>query len=176
MPDNNQGVVYSPHDYASFSLRLIIVIIDITAIVILTVLLSSFFSILRLEFNNFFILGAYFLLPICYMTTVKTSRLRTLGYRVAGVKIVNLQGSKPRFSTMLFRFLITLVGPFQLPLNILWICNDTNKQSLRDKLAGTYVVKNNAAIIGQGEIIARDYFILGFCLLFREVDRKTVEA
>lgn len=73
---------------------------------------------------------------------------------------------------MLLRFLLILFGPFQLPFDILWILNDPNKQSLRDKVSGTYVVKVDAVVLRQGEITAKEYFILGFCLLFKELDRE----
>lgn len=175
MLEQNQGVVYHAQDYAGFFRRVGIILIDFVAIVALTVLLSLLFTISGIELGSFLVFGAYWILPICYMTLVKTSRLRTLGYRVAGVKIVTLQGTKPGFAAMIIRFLITLCGPFQLPFDFLWICNDPDKQSLRDKLLGTYVIKSDAVALRHGQIKARGYFILGFCLLFKEVDREAEE-
>lgn len=176
MLDGNQGFVYYPQDYASFSRRIGIIAIDCATIVLLTILLSYVFAKLGIESDSYWVLGCYFLLPTFYMTVVKSSPVRTLGYRAAGVKIVTYQGTKPGFSIMLLRFLVSLVGPFQLPLDILWIFNDPNKQSLRDKLAGTYIIKQNARQLGQGDVKTRYYFILGFCLIFKEVDRKYLGA
>ena len=60
------------------------------------------------------------------------------------------------------------VGPHWM--DSMWVAGDAHRQALRDKFAGTYVVKRNAAPAGAGKIIFQRYEILVYNFIFREVE------
>jgi len=133
------------------------------------------FLILKLLFyflgniGDGFVLLIWFIISTLYFTIIKSSNVKTLGYRLLGLRIVNLGGSKPSFSQMILRHLISLIGPFQLPYDIIWIVQDDQKQTLRDKFVGTYVIKSKAKPIFENKIFTFYYFVHGFLFLFEEV-------
>lgn len=128
------------------------------------------------------------LAAILYFAVLKRSDVGTLGYRLAGIRVVGLDGSPPGFWAMFLRFgvgsLWLFTGSLLLVLDLLWLGGDDQRQSLRDKLAGTLVVRRNAIPIAAGcQTVSLNFFI-GWSLLFREVrpsslpppDRANVEA
>jgi len=117
--------------------------------------------------------GAVLLLLGCvwfaYFVVLKHSRVRTVGYMVAGARIVNLKGERPRMASLLARLLFAVVGPFNFLLDLLWITGDPNRQALRDKFARTYVIRTHASPAGAGTIVHRTYMVWGMTFLFQEV-------
>ena len=97
--------------------------------------------------------------------------MRTIGYRIMKIRIVNLQGEKPKFYMMLYRFLLGALAPFNLIFDILWLVDDDNKQSMRDKFAGTYVIKQNAKPSGSNVISAENLLVMTNNLWFKAVKR-----
>lgn len=98
------------------------------------------------------------------------------GYRLGRVKIVGLDGQAPSSKSLIWRALFGLIGLlyflhlFELfnymralfgvlaplsYLDLIWLLNDTHRQALRDKFAGTYVVKKDAQPAGKGRIVFR---------------------
>ncbi|MHB0969963.1 MAG: RDD family protein [Thermoanaerobaculia bacterium] len=104
-----------------------------------------------------------------YFVFLKGSRYRTLGYILTRAKILNLQGERPSFWQLFIRFLFSVFGPLNLAFDLLWIPSDPSGQALRDKFAGTYVVKQLAIPIGQGRIVYVPYTMFGQSYIFREV-------
>ena len=54
-------------------------------------------------------------------------------------------------------------------MDLIWLLNDPNKQSLRDKFTNTYVVRVRSEPAGEGRIVVKQYNFLFFNCLFREV-------
>jgi hypothetical protein len=59
--------------------------------------------------------------------------------------------------------------PFNILIDLLWIGNDARRQALRDKFAGTYVIRRGAEPIARGPIRYEYYTILGNNFIFAEV-------
>lgn len=173
MGKNKIGVYYDLNDYAGFFRRFISLLIDFVFILFILfffLLIKESLDETNIVLDNLVFVWLIFM--VIYFTILKASSLRTIGYRLMGIKIVTLKGQKPNFVTMLFRFFLWLFGPFQLPYDILWLINDEHRQCMRDKCAGTYVIKKNAKPVGEGNINVINYLILGFNLLFEVVTRE----
>jgi uncharacterized RDD family membrane protein YckC len=93
-----------------------------------------------------------------YFAVLKGSRFRTPGYRIGKIKIVGLDGQAPTYSALSLRAAFGLFGPLNW-LDSIWLFNDTHRQALRDKFAGTYVVKIVTQPAGEGKIVLRLYEI-----------------
>lgn len=68
-------------------------------------------------------------------------RGQTPGKMVAGIKLINIDGTKLTIGTALLRFLGYIVSTAIMLLGFVWIAFDRRKQGLHDKMADTYVVK-----------------------------------
>jgi uncharacterized RDD family membrane protein YckC len=112
-----------------------------------------------------------FVIALMYFVILKRTSVGTLGYFLASARIVDLDGNRPSISRMTYRFLLSAFGPLSIVYDCLWLCNDQNKQTLRDKLAGTYVVDINAKPAGHGQKILTpiSFFLLFYS--FTEVKR-----
>ncbi len=169
---NELGVYYSPEDYANFWRRITAWIIDL---LVLSLLISSY-SLLFFYFAHgnstaFTLLFAVSLATcLLYLTVIKASQFSTLGFWCTKIQIVNLLGEKPSFWTMGFRFILLTLGPFELLIDLLWLTGEKTRQTLRDKYAGTYVIRKNAVPIGKAPIIQTRLDVLGWHLVFSEVD------
>ena len=164
-------VYYKKQDYASIWKRIFAWVIDLSVI--------SFF-IGGYWYGNFYFINdsmlavtisfwGSVLIAYVYLAILKPSKLRTLGFRVADIKIVDLYGKKPSWSTMLVRFLLLAIGPFTLIIDILWLTGETTKQTLRDKYVGTYVVRNSSEPYGTGISRNVELDFLGWHLIYKEI-------
>lgn len=166
-----RGVYYDRADYASFGRRILVWAIDLTVILAILYVYCyvNFYSIndSLLAFKISFF--GSLLISYVYLAILKSSTFGTLGFRVADVKIVDLQGNKPSWSTMLTRFLLLAIGPFSLILDILWLTGEQTKQTLRDKYMETYVVRKNSKPKGTGKFRKISLDFVGWHLVFREV-------
>ena len=107
-----------------------------------------------------------------YLTILRGSQLRTLGYILTGVKIVNLKGATPSFFWINIRLFFWFLGPFVPLFDLIWCWGDENRQMLRDKLAGTYVVRRTALPVGSGPIGATTLFVFGLTFVYPEVSKS----
>jgi uncharacterized RDD family membrane protein YckC len=177
------GVYYDYDAYAGFLRRLVVIMIDMTVLLVVGVML--WFPILVLA-----VLwdpeaspdpsGIVFLLWAAiiwfYLTVIKRSRWRTVGYRMLGLKIVTTHGTRPSLPTMTFRLLMWLFGPFNFILDLIWLGADTEQQSLRDCYSGTYVVRNDAEPIGSAPIHLTRYHGAGLTLVYPRVVRPQLKV
>jgi uncharacterized RDD family membrane protein YckC len=94
--------------------------------------------------------GAAFLLAVAvwvFVTAVATAVFdgQTLGKRLAGTRVVTRNGGPARFGTSLLRDsicrLLYLV-PFFFLVDSIFAASDRNGQTLRDKMVGTYVLRD----------------------------------
>ena len=180
----NIGVYYNIKDYGSLVRRFIAIAVDIMVLLLL-------FSIIKILWSYFFtppdleaayIYGAtsiiyfepeFFLLCLAiayiYLAIMKSRPVKTAGYRLMGLKIVNLKGERPSILQMTWRFFLLTFGPIHILFDMIWLGGDDHRQAIRDKLAGTYVIKNNAVPSGSGPIGYTQYGLFGYQLIFREV-------
>lgn len=109
-------------------------------------------------------------LTFLYLAPLKRSRFRTLGYRLTGVRIVDVRGCVPSLASLTLRLGFVMFGPLNPLLDLLWIPSDRHRQALRDKFAHTYVVRVRAKPAGSAPIKFCPYFAFGWSFLFQEVD------
>lgn len=167
-----EGVFYSKEFYAGVWLRLMIELTD-------SFLVSALCAGLTLVLVDYIppgkslsyaILITWILVWFGYFVLLKRSGFTTIGYRIGNTKIVNLQGNNPSLYFLTLRLIFAVIGPFNILLDLFWIPSDPHRQSVRDKIAHTYVIKRNAQVAGRGKIIFRRYNICGYNLVFPEVD------
>lgn len=188
--NTENGVYYKIEDYGSLLRRFLAITVDLVVLILLSLLIAwiwAFFADspnLEPAFEYGWELialtnPAYFwcclFIFYLYMSVVKPTKLRTIGYRIANLKVVDLQGVRPSILKMTWRFLLLVFGPFSLLVDLIWLGGDENRQTLRDKLAATYVIRLNAVPMGTGIIVHRRYFLLCWSFLFREVKRNCIE-
>lgn len=66
-------------------------------------------------------------------------------------------------------------GPLNFFVDILWLNGEENRQTLRDKMFGTYVIKRQAQPEGTGKILYYHQTFLLMSWVFREVERSSTE-
>jgi uncharacterized RDD family membrane protein YckC len=76
-----------------------------------------------------------------YEVVLKRSAMRTIGYRLTGCRIVNLQGQPPSLFALTFRAFLWMFGPFNLLFDLFWCGIDDDRQTLRDRFAETCLTK-----------------------------------
>lgn len=175
--DTEYGVFYRPFDYCGAWRRLVVDMVDVIAAFALFFLAAVGIVLVDPDFTPMedTILPLLFVVWFAYFVGFKASPLRTLGYRLGRVKAVTLQGQPLTFWLHCVRFLFMVFGPVNFLVDLLWISTDPMRQTLRDKLAHTYVVKADATPAGEGRIVYRYYHILGWSFIFREVEPHAVE-
>ena len=166
-----RGVYYDRNDYAGVARRLLIDLIDVPVALALCVLVVGVAWTLMPEVEDS---PGVLLLPcgaiwFYYFVLLKRSRFRTLGYIAAGARIVNLEGGRPSVLSLLGRLFFAFLGPVNVLVDLFWLTGDAHRQALRDKFAGTYVVRQQATPAGTGVIVIRTYMLWGMTFLFREV-------
>lgn len=177
-PDNSlgYGIYYSLDDYAGLFRRVAVILIDSAVLVIIGVLLwIPLIQIVSKAKPGFDPSGIFFLVWFFsiwfYLTVLKRSRIRTVAYRILGLKIVTTKGGRPTLLTMTLRVLLWVFGPFNLLLDLFWMGADSERQSIRDCYLGTYVVRNAAAPIGEAPIHLARYCGGGLAPMYPRVVR-----
>jgi uncharacterized RDD family membrane protein YckC len=168
-----EGIYYRREDYAGFWRRLTVDVIDVAAVLLLFLLASAFMVRLagpddELPTDALQVL-LLAVLSYAYFVLLKCSRLRTLGYRIGRVRVVDLRGEPPGLFALTIRFLFGVLGPLNVGLDLVWIPSDRNRQALRDKFAHTYVIRADAQPSGRGRILYTTYYLLGTALVFQEM-------
>ena len=165
------GVYYHPKDYLGVGRRLLIDLIDVPVALALSALVvgAAWTAVPALEDSPAIVLLLCGFVWFSYFVLLKRSRFRTLGYKALGAQIVNLAGGRPSVLSLLGRLFFSFVGPLNFLIDLFWLTGDPNRQAIRDKFAGTYVVKRHATPAGAGVIVLRTYMFWGMTFLFREV-------
>jgi uncharacterized RDD family membrane protein YckC len=172
------GVYYHPEAYAGLLLRFLIVVVDLGVIFVAGVLIhAACFELIAVDSEaSVWFLASWVATTCVYLVFVESSSAGTLGFLLTGMKIVNLKGDRPSFLRMAFRLLLWCFGPIHPVIDLLWLSGDPDRQTLRDKLAGTYVVRKTAIPCGDGVVRLRQYFLFGLAILFPEVQRRHTRA
>jgi len=175
--DLGDGVYFARRDYAGFLRRLFIIMVDLLVILVAGFVILMAWDLARpggLKTPNPLVL--WFGFSYLYLTILRGTRLRTLGYILTGVRIVNLKGERPSFFWMNLRLILWILGPINPIVDLVWFWGDDNRQMLRDKLAGTYVIRRKAAPIGGGPIRPITLFVLGYAIVYPEVMKNVPAA
>jgi uncharacterized RDD family membrane protein YckC len=168
-----EGVYFVRSDYAGVGRRLVILVIDGSLLLFVFLATMVSYHVLTPQSPTGFhahVLG-YILASFLYLAVVARSRLGTLGYLVTGVRVVNLCGHVPSLSAMAYRSLFAVLGPLNGLLDLVWLSGDPNRQSIRDKLAGTYIVRRSAQPAGRGRLRHVTLSLFGYTLMVSEVGR-----
>ena len=116
-------------EYASIENRLLAMIID-------SIILSCVIGIV------WTLIGASSTVTsILYFATLEGSSMQaTLGKKVMGIKVVNCNGDRLSVGEALIRSVSRILSGFILCIGYFMAFGDDNRQTLHDKIAGTYVV------------------------------------
>jgi uncharacterized RDD family membrane protein YckC len=163
------GAIYSDSDYVGFWMRFLVVLIDGIVLIFLGIILLFIFTLFSLP-DKYLLLIILFIVLI-YLTIIKSSSFGTIAYFVLHIKIVELNGNSPSFLKMIIRLVFLLFGPLTFILDMIWLTSESTKQTLRDKIAGTYVLKRNASPIEFGIIKYMQLYVLGYIFTVREVQK-----
>jgi uncharacterized RDD family membrane protein YckC len=174
--DLGEGVFYAAGDYTSLVRRLLILVIDSAVIIAFGYGVEIVLGIARPQATDRWLPCIWAALSWTYLTIIEASPLGTLGFLLTGAKVVNLKGERPSVFRMTLRLLLWVIGPFNLLLDVLWLAGDRRRQMLRDKIAGTYVVRKTASPAGRGRIRLANLMILGLNLAYPEVGEAVPRA
>ena len=168
------GVTYRPSDYAGLLRRLVILAVDAAVLfgVGFFVLFVWFFFQSATSEPPGWLLAVWLALILLYLIFVERTTVGTLGHIVAGTQVVNLQGKRPSMVSMALRFSWVVLGPLApltLLVSLLWLTGERHKQTLFDKVGGTYVIKKGAVPAGTGRQRMMIYDLMGLSLPMREV-------
>lgn len=169
------GVYFAADDYIGAGRRLLMVCVDAVVLGVMVWVLSSVWFYL---FGNYELFaGGVVLAMWLYLVPLKRSGFRTIGYRVIGAKLVNLKGARPALWLLTLRSLLWLFGfsPVTLMLEFLWCRVDDDRQSLRDRITNTCLVKHHATPIGTGEVHTAYYFSCGYMFAYSHVVHQKSE-
>jgi len=124
--------------YAGFWIRAVAYIIDGVICVPVDIYSTSFTGE-----NTPARLLVSFLIAWGYTAGLNSSHLQgTLGKKVFGLKVVDLNGSRISLAHASGRFFAEILSFIILGIGILMVAFNSKKQGLHDKIAGTYVIKN----------------------------------
>lgn len=172
------GVYFKSEDYIGLGKRLVILVVDLSVVaasIVSSLLMGVIASLFFGDVEPLYVLACLIWIWL-YLTAIKASPTRTLGYRAVGAKIITLRGEQPSIFRMTLRSSLWILGPFNLLYDLLWTTVDDESQTLRDRFAGTYVVKAGAEPIGKGEIHIARYTVLGYNFAYEHVSHIRPKA
>jgi uncharacterized RDD family membrane protein YckC len=156
---------FRAEDYAAIWRRFLVDVIDLLTVGLICVVLTA--GLGGVVPNNL-LLWCWITMFFCYFVLLKKS-FSTLGYRVAGVRIVGLNGQSPSVWNLTVRTTFMFLGPLNYLVDLVWLSRDPHRQAIRDKVAGTYVVRRKAVPIGAGKVMRHQYSMLGCNFLCSEI-------
>ena len=180
MSEFGNGVCFRKDDYGSFPRRLLATIVDVFVLVVCFVGVVSVWDVIyegqsgRSDGSDIKVLLVVMLvLTWFYLGILKASSVRTVGYRLAGLRIVTLKGRRVPWYQMTYRLLIWVCGPFNFVFDACWLFADEARQSFRDCYAGTLVVRNDAVPEAEAPIQLTRYGAMGFNLVYKRAVRPS---
>ena len=117
MADNSlgTGLYYAKGDYIGPGKRLLIWIIDLCVLgMALWIANVLWYSLPPTDSTDLPLSCRLVLFTYAYLTAVKASKLRTVGYRAVGAKVLTLKGERPSIWRMTFRLVLLLIVPMKL--------------------------------------------------------------
>ena len=180
------GVVYRKEDCAGFFRRCLVTATDAFVLLLAAapgILLGALWFIFDPQLKGFwplfFLLWSVF--AYVYLAILGPTKIGTLGFILAGVKIVDLKGKQPSFRRMTLRFFLllgfALSSPIYILLDLLWLGADGCRQTILDKATGTYLVRKGTMPFLDGVQTTVPYQFFGLSLLLPEVKaRREIQA
>ncbi|MCY3021698.1 MAG: RDD family protein [Planctomycetota bacterium] len=160
--ETEEGVIYADRDQLSLAKRYAIVAVDVATLLLLCWLCTL------LPFDAELVIVACLAVAILYLVVLKRSPVRTVGYRVMNARIVDLKGSPPSYCRMAIRLCIMQLSIGNPLLDCLW-SSFRNQRTMRDMIAGTYVIRADAQPVGRGPIRPTYLHVLSYAVFYREV-------
>lgn len=106
---------------------------------------------------------------VLYLTVLKRSRTRTVGYRALDCEVVAADGGAPSFRAMLTRLILwPLIGP---GLNLFSISQHDSRQTISDMIAGTIVIRAGSEPIRTARRIWSMYFFMRRTFLVSQAEQ-----
>ncbi len=128
--------------YAGAGARFLASLIDGLLLGVVSVLIVIPFALQGKNSNSSLIQGLSLLINLGYFVYFQGRTGQTLGKKVMGIKVVDVNGNKPSYFTFFLRELIgKAISSLIFGIGYLMILWDKQKQGLHDKIATTYVVK-----------------------------------
>jgi uncharacterized RDD family membrane protein YckC len=141
-----------PLNYAGFWIRFAAFIIDYIAVyfVMFLLLMVFGFGFGDLANSDFINAGSFALLYLILLVGVvayyagmeSSSKQATLGKMAVGIKVGDAQGNRISFGNALGRLFSKILSALTMYIGYMMAGWDSKKQSLHDKIAGTYVFYN----------------------------------
>jgi hypothetical protein len=113
-----QGVYFASDDYVGIMRRVVILVVDLAVLITVLILFDTLYIAIARDFSDTFII-TYLICVWAYLTVLKASRIRTVGYWLTGSRILNLRGRRPSIIRMTFRLLLWAFGPFNVLFDLL---------------------------------------------------------
>lgn len=164
------GVYFAAADYIGVWRRLAMIVIDGSVLLAACFLIAFVLRMFREEADREFVFWAT-VTVLLYEAVLKPSRVRTVGYRVIGCRIVTLKGKRPSPFKMAFRAMLWFLGPMNIIFDLGWCGIDTERQTLRDRFAGTLVVRAGAEPIGVAPVHLARISAMGYVFFYPQVTR-----
>ena len=165
------GLYYAEDDYIGLGKRLLILAVDSCVLALALWITDVLWNALPPNDTTHMVLSwglagfAY-----AYLTVIKASRIRTLGYRLLGAKVLTFRGERPSIFRMTLRLFLWVLFDAK---DLVWVGIDQDRQSLRDRYTGTCVVKANAISIGEAPIHLAYYQAFTYSLMLPTVCRPS---
>ena len=89
---------------------------------------------------------------VVYFTAAWSKSGQTLGKIVVGIKVVGKDGQPPSGGKALLRYLGYILNGLALSIGFVWVAVDRKRQGWHDKIAGTYVIRDEDHFSDVGEV------------------------
>jgi uncharacterized RDD family membrane protein YckC len=166
-----EGVYFARSDVAGLGRRLVADCIDATFLLVFWAVLINVW--LAVGYQRGIAAGwawvGWLLACLLFLGPLKRSWLRTPGYRVAGVRVVDLRGGPPTLLAMAARSALYLAGFYFILFDFVWFLLSRRRRKMTDMFAGTYVVRSGAHPQGRGLLVPAYYAVFGYFLVIGEV-------
>ena len=116
----------------------------------------------------------WLVLAVVYHMALRRTRGGTLGYRVAGIRLVNSENMSPSWRVLIKRFFLgmLLAGPFGA--SYLLCLKSPKRQALHDRLCNTWMVRSKATPAGPGTEVHRLQIISTWAIRYIDVEPLAV--
>lgn len=192
MVDQVEAVYFKPEDYASTPRRLTALLIDTIVVFLLFLVIGNIVvrmtvpaDVLKsttaeqkeaLKKEAAPILG-YLLLSLIgpatlYHIALRKTRGGTLGYRVAGIRLVNPFGQPPNIKTLLKRFLVAVPTCMFFAIAYTPSRKQPKRQAFHDQVAGTWLIRRRAEPAGSAQLASQPqlYGVYPFAFMLTFLD------